>query len=113
MNIFVSINLEANYVLPSNSTQFTQAFYDKILFLDDAKDGIDQNIEETGSSRRIQKRDLGLVSRVNLYGVIESRLELLGLDGRECLMKLICEASSSDFIRSNGFLGNIMEIILK
>lgn len=113
-NIFVSVNLEANYALPTNSTNFTHDFFDKILLLDDANDGIDQdNIIEEKNSRKFQKRDVGFVSRRNLYGMIEGKLELHGMNGRECLMKLICEAASSDFVQSNGFLGSIMEIILK
>lgn len=103
-------------MLPSNSTNFTEEFFDKILFLDDANDGIDQNIEESinvESAREIHKRDLGFVSRKNLYQVIEGRLDMHGLNGRECLMKLICEATSSDFMHANGFMGSIAEIILR
>lgn len=115
-SMFVSINLEANYVLPSNSTNFTEEFFDKILFLDDAKDGIDQNIEESinsDSAREIHKRDLGFVSRKNLYQVIEGRLDMHELNGRECLMKLICDATTSDLMHANGFMGSLVEILLR
>lgn len=110
-NVFVSINLEANYALPTNSTNFTQDFYDKILFLDDANDGVTAVDEAEG--RRIRKRDLQLFSRRSLYQIIEEKLEMHGFDGHECLLKLICEASSSDFIKTNGYLGNIIDIILR
>jgi hypothetical protein len=108
-NVFVSINLEANYALPTNSTNFTQDFYDKILFLDDANDGVVDQEE----GRKIHKRDLQIFSRKSLYQIIENKLEMHGYDGHQCLLKLICEASTSDFIKVNGYLGNIIDIILR
>lgn len=104
-------------MLPSNSTDFTQAFFDRILFLDDANDGIDQNIEDAEvnqeSLRKLTKRDLGFLSRRNLYQTIEGKLEMHGFNGRECLMKMICEAETSDFVQTNGYLGNLIQILLK
>jgi hypothetical protein len=102
-NVYMSHNLEANYALVTNSTFFTQAFYDKILFID----GVNKTAE---AAARMQS--LSLFSRRQVYRLIEGNLDGYGISGNQCLLRLICEAAKSDLISSNGFIGSLIHILL-
>lgn len=97
----MSNNLEANYALPTNSTDFTQGLYDKILFID----GVDPAATARGSP------EFNLFSRRNIYGLIEQRMHFYGIDGHACLLRLICEVKESSFDENNGVLGSLFHIL--
>lgn len=96
----MSNNLEANYALPTNSTDFTQGLYDKILFID----GV-----EAAETARSESFDL--FSRRNIYVMIEQRMDMYGIDGHACLLRMICEVSKHSFDESNGVIGSLFHII--
>lgn len=108
-NTFMSYNFEANYVLPSQSTDFTQGFYDKILLVD----GVDQNLEpDEIVENESDARELeGFVSRRNVYRMIEQKMEAYGLNGTACLTRIICEVADSNLIDTNGIIGHLIHIL--
>lgn len=103
-NTYVSFNMEANYVLPSSSTDYTQGFSDKIIFAD----GVEP--DETANEAR-KTESFHFISRRNLYSLIEQKMDVYGLDGRACLLRLICDVSNNNFYESNGVLGNLFHIL--
>lgn len=117
-NIYVSYNFEANYVLPSKSTDFTEGFYDKILFVDGVEeeekvDEVEEKFADDESENLARKTEnFSLLSRRNLYQLIEYKLGAYGLNGRACLMRLICEVSQSNFYETNGVFGSLFHILL-
>jgi hypothetical protein len=98
----MSYNFEANYALPRNTTDFTQGIYDKILFLN----GVEQN--ETSS----RMDGFNIFSRKQIYRMIEDKMEEFGINGRYCLLRLICDAKAVDFRSINGVIGSIIHILL-
>jgi hypothetical protein len=100
--VFMSFNFEANYALPTQASHFTQGLYDKIFFIS----GVDRN-ESTARMEAIN-----FFSRYHFYQIIEDKMDSLGMNGKDCLLKLICEASRADFISNNGIFGSIIHIIL-
>lgn len=103
-NIYISYNFEANYVLPSNSTLFTQGLYDKILFVD----GVES--EENENAAR-DMRNFNFITRKRIYQMLEQKLDAHGLNGKACLLSIICEVANNDFYETNGVLGNIFHIL--
>ncbi|XP_050713139.1 uncharacterized protein LOC126996582 [Eriocheir sinensis] len=49
--------------------------------------------------------------RLDLYGVVERLFERFGLDGRECLLRAVCERASSS-LEGAGMLGEVLTTIL-
>ena len=109
----MSTNLEANYVLPSLSTDFTQGLYEKILFVDGVED---QNADDAGDgasedlARKLES--LTLFSRKNVYRMIEQKMEDYGVDGHACLLRMICEVGESNFHEPNGVVGSLFNILM-
>jgi DM4/DM12 family len=110
-NTFVSFNLEANYALPTRSTDFTQGLYDKILFIDGADDG-EQEVAEEEEFEERELETVDFFSRRNVYRMIEGKMDSYGIKGRECLLRLICEVTGSDLIEMNGVLGNLFHVLM-
>lgn len=98
----MSYNFEANYALPTKTTDFTQGIYDKILFLN----GVEQN--ETSS----RMTGFSIFSRKQIYKMIEDKLDMFGINGRACLLRLICDTGRVDFKAINGVLGSVVQILL-
>lgn len=76
-NFYCSTNFEANYILPTQSTVFTQGLYEKIIFGNqEAIEGQDEiEPEVTESARRKRNIQNGL-NRKRLYELIEKRMEM-------------------------------------
>lgn len=114
-NIYVSYNFEANYVLPSRSTDFTEGFYEKVLFVDGVEEKVDENSEnvENDESENLARKaeNFNLLSRRNLYQLIEHKMGNYGLNGRACLLRIICEVSLINFYETNGVFGNLFHIL--
>lgn len=73
-NVYVSYNFEANYALPTESTQFTQELYDKIVFITGVEDSIiDQEVTAAEVARN--HLDPGLFTRNFVYRMIEQKME--------------------------------------
>ncbi|XP_048504848.1 uncharacterized protein LOC105686957 isoform X2 [Athalia rosae] len=85
-SISVAFFFEANYELPNNDT------------------GVHP---ETGESRR--KRS---IDRRTIYEILQSKFESFGVNGRECLLRSICDTTRNPIHRNNGVLGDLMRIIL-
>lgn len=112
-NIFVSFNFEANYALPTESTDFTQGLYDKILLIDkvtDEEPEVNKDDEEEFEARKLES--LNFFSRKHVYRMMEEKMENYGINGHGCLLRLICEVAGSEMIKTNGVFGNLVHILL-
>lgn len=52
-----------------------------------------------------------LLSRKFVYGMLENKMSTMGLNGRQCLLKTICEVAAIALGDHNGVLGDIVHII--
>ncbi|XP_069694334.1 uncharacterized protein [Periplaneta americana] len=86
-DVSMAWNIEAHYHLPTNYTELVLPFI---------VSGVAR------SEREINRR--------RAYQFTEEKFNSYGLDGRECLLRTICETSESS-IRHNGLLGDILHII--
>lgn len=98
----MSYNFEANYVLPSQASQFTKDFYDKVLFL--------SGVERNKTTARLSST-INFFTRNNFYKIVEDKIENLGFNGTACLMRFICEVSRNNLFSANGVFGTIMHIL--
>ncbi|XP_046679077.1 uncharacterized protein LOC124366530 [Homalodisca vitripennis] len=78
--------LKTNYILPNNATHFVDPY---VAFA---------------------RRGVG-ASRWHLYKVAESLLSRLGLGGRSCLLRSVCEAAETP-LEHNGILGELLHVLL-
>lgn len=99
-------------MLPTKAVDFTEGFYDKVLFVDGV-DGQKEKDESTSNFEARKLNALNYVTRMQVYETIERKIETYGLSGRACLMRMICEASGSNLIETNGVFGNIFHIIFR
>ncbi|XP_059490100.1 uncharacterized protein LOC132205184 [Neocloeon triangulifer] len=89
-SVNVAMNIEANYVLPDNVTYF---FPDLVPGL-----GQGRLAESFGITRR------------RTYTTIITMLNRVGLDGRSCLLRAICEAAETP-LQHNGLFGDLLHVI--
>ncbi|XP_037874422.1 uncharacterized protein LOC101745998 [Bombyx mori] len=89
-NVFVSYNFESNYSVLTNITEI-----DEVLF---------PNLPVVSS------RQSRSVTRELAYTVLETRFKEHGMNGRECMLRNICEAAETP-LHHNGLLGHIMHIV--
>ena len=102
----MSYNFEFNYALPTEATDFTQGVYDKILFVT----GVTE--EELDNDTKFEARqETNFFSRTSFYHMIEDRMDRNGINGKNCLLLMICEASGSNFVETNGVFGNLFHIL--
>ncbi|CAK1542055.1 unnamed protein product [Leptosia nina] len=88
-NVFVSYNFEANYGVVTNITEI-----DEVLF---------PNLPIVSRHSRSITRELA-------YLVLETKFQENGMNGRDCLLRNICEAAETP-LHHNGLLGHLMHII--
>nr|CAD7443232.1 unnamed protein product [Timema bartmani] len=75
------------YYLPYNATQYTQPYL------------------------TYSKRDLhSPPTRWNMYSLVEHTIDRLGIDGRACLLRMICETSQDPVQKENGILGEMLHV---
>lgn len=102
-------------MLPSRSTDFTEGFYEKVLFVDGVEEKVAENSEkiENNESENLARKaeNFSLLSRRNLYQLIEYKMGNYGLNGRACLLRIICEVSKTNFYETNGVFGNLFHIL--
>ncbi|XP_031763113.2 uncharacterized protein LOC113510741 [Galleria mellonella] len=89
-NVFVSYNFESNYSVLTNITQIDEVIYPNLPVI---------------SSRQSRS-----ITRELAYMVLENRFKEYGMNGKECMLRNICEAAETP-LHHNGLLGHIMHII--
>ncbi|KAI5643905.1 DM4/DM12 family domain-containing protein [Phthorimaea operculella] len=89
-NVFVSYNFEANYATVTNITEIDQVVFPNLPVL---------------SSRHSRS-----LTRELAYTVLESRFKEHGMNGKECMLRNICEAAEAP-VHDNGLLGHILHIL--
>ncbi|KAJ9592948.1 hypothetical protein L9F63_015372, partial [Diploptera punctata] len=57
----------------------------------------------------VQKRSIS--NRWNFYSKLETAIERMGLDGRACILRAICEAADITF-KYNGLFGEVLHVLL-
>ncbi|KAH8363648.1 hypothetical protein KR084_012733 [Drosophila pseudotakahashii] len=89
--------LKAEYFLPTNSTEITRVYLKPMAI----------------TGREEEESPYGAVYRWIIYRSIEMVIENMGLPGRSCLLRLICEHAALPLNHESGLLGEIMNIVLR
>ncbi|XP_072938391.1 uncharacterized protein [Epargyreus clarus] len=89
-NVFVSYNFESNYSVITNITEIDEVIFPNLPII---------------SSRHSRS-----ITRELAYTVLETRFKENGMNGKECMLRNICEAAETP-LHHNGLLGHIMHII--
>ncbi|XP_020811069.1 uncharacterized protein LOC110186295 [Drosophila serrata] len=89
--------LKAEYFLPTNSTEITRVYLKPMAIT-----GRDEDSAST----------YGALYRWIIYRGIEMVIENMGLPGRSCLLRLICEHAALPMDHESGLLGEILDIVL-
>ncbi|KAF6205455.1 hypothetical protein GE061_019628 [Apolygus lucorum] len=84
-DVLFSWNIEANYNLPTNLSIYDLTPPDP-------------------------ERSFSGLNRSSTYTLLERRLDALGMNGRQCLLRLICEIARTP-LSHNGLIGTLLEII--
>ncbi|XP_058129393.1 uncharacterized protein LOC131289056 [Anopheles ziemanni] len=115
-NIFVSYNFEANYNMPTDSTDFTQGILKK---------GDNEQIEG-GTARKVGRsittpttttttvaspRGRSSFSRKKFYRTIDVNLQRYGFAGKRCILRMICDLAQTPLQHENGVLGDLLQLI--
>ncbi|XP_016980293.1 uncharacterized protein LOC108045473 [Drosophila rhopaloa] len=87
--------LKAEYFLPTNSTEITRVY-----------------LKPMAITGRDKESTYGTLYRWIIYRGIEMVIENMGLPGRSCLLRLICEHAALPLNHESGLLGEIMDIVL-
>ncbi|XP_026465101.1 uncharacterized protein LOC113367735 [Ctenocephalides felis] len=64
------------------------------------------------SKRDVDGRENMSLTRWHVYRSIEMLVNSYGLQGKECMLRAICENAENPFTHENGLLGELMHIIL-
>uniref|UniRef100_A0A182P8Y0 Uncharacterized protein n=1 Tax=Anopheles epiroticus TaxID=199890 RepID=A0A182P8Y0_9DIPT len=110
-NIFMSYNFEANYNMPTDSTDFTQGILKK---------GDNDQIHEAEARKTraaiappmvppVPKQSS--ISRKKFYRTIELNLQRYGFAGKRCILRMICDLAESPLDHENGVLGDLLQLI--
>ncbi|XP_053658676.1 uncharacterized protein LOC128707743 [Anopheles marshallii] len=108
-NVFMSYNFEANYNMPTDSTDFTQGILKK---------GDNDQIHEA-ETRKVRDATRmfpatpkqSSLSRKKLYRTIELNLQRYGFAGKRCILRMICDLAETPLHHENGVLGDVLQLI--
>ncbi|CAH0718166.1 unnamed protein product, partial [Brenthis ino] len=89
-NVFVSYNFESNYSVVTNITQIDEVIFPNLPV--------------------ISARHTRSITRELAYTALETKFKEHGMNGKECLLRNICEAAETP-LHHNGLLGHIMHIV--
>ncbi|XP_052890064.1 uncharacterized protein LOC128298354 [Anopheles moucheti] len=110
-NVFMSYNFEANYNMPTESTDFTQGILKK---------GDNDQIQEAEAEARKERDTPRMVaatpkqsslSRKKMYRTIELNLQRYGFAGKRCILRMICDLAETPLHHENGVLGDVLQLI--
>ncbi|XP_055842072.1 uncharacterized protein LOC129909124 isoform X2 [Episyrphus balteatus] len=114
--------LKAEYFLPTNATQLHKDYLKpqtihRRSILDEYDDAeiteIDQSFGFNSTKNLFQNRPNDLSTyRWTIYKAMETLGDRMGLVGRACVLKSICEAASAPFHHASGILAEIAHIIM-
>ncbi|XP_032514573.1 uncharacterized protein LOC116768060 [Danaus plexippus] len=89
-NVFVSYNFESNYSVVTNITELDEVIFPNLPV--------------------ITSRQSRSITRELTYTMLETKFNEHGMNGKECLLRNICEAAETPLYH-NGLLGHIMHIV--
>uniref|UniRef100_A0A182K734 Uncharacterized protein n=1 Tax=Anopheles christyi TaxID=43041 RepID=A0A182K734_9DIPT len=110
-NIFMSYNFEANYNMPTDSTDFTQGILKKgdNDQIHEAEARKTRGVSATPPVPLVPKGSS--ISRKKFYRTIELNLQRYGFAGKRCILRMICELSETPLHHENGVLGDLLQLI--
>lgn len=79
---------------------------------DDDSNYYDLTQESPDWKEEIYQHDRAQNSRWEIYKMIEVFTDEKGFNGRECILKSICEAAEATFTHKSGIIGEILHILL-
>ncbi|EAT39491.1 AAEL008711-PA [Aedes aegypti] len=104
-NIFFAYNFEMNYNMPTSSTDYTQGVLKRV-------ESPDLNTKRDTGRRINESKPSANFTRKKIYRTIEVNLNRLGLNGKRCLFRAICETADNPLYEHNGILGDLIHILL-
>uniref|UniRef100_A0AAG5CU71 Uncharacterized protein n=1 Tax=Anopheles atroparvus TaxID=41427 RepID=A0AAG5CU71_ANOAO len=107
-NIFVSYNFEANYNMPTDSTDFTQGILKK-GDNDQIEGGTAARLAPRSTAESPRKRSS--FSRKKFYRTIDVNLQRYGFAGKRCILRMICVLAEAPLDHENGVLGDLLQLI--
>ncbi|XP_053690999.1 uncharacterized protein LOC128739531 [Sabethes cyaneus] len=105
-NIFVSYNFEMNYNMPTDSTDYTQGALKRV----DTPEINARALREDQRARAVRRA--ATFTRKKAYRSIEVQLNKMGLNGKRCILRAICEAADVPMHAHNGIVGDLLQILL-
>ncbi|XP_039449132.1 uncharacterized protein LOC120428220 [Culex pipiens pallens] len=115
-NIFVSYNFEMNYNMPTDSTDYTQGVLKRVdtpeINSVEGRGATAAGGNETGSEKGKTIRRSATFTRKKTYRTLEINLNRMGLNGKRCVLRAICEASDVPLNEFNGIVGDLLQIML-
>ncbi|XP_018795011.1 PREDICTED: uncharacterized protein LOC108972728 [Bactrocera latifrons] len=105
-NVYMAFNFEANYGFPPNDSYY---YWVDRWNLDKEDVGVGNNVTSI-NQRRL--RSIGQVyTRNAFYRSIVGYLDYYDMNGTGCLLRTICDVSSSTLDEHNGLIGSIFKIL--
>ncbi|XP_026465102.1 uncharacterized protein LOC113367737 [Ctenocephalides felis] len=98
-DIFLSYNYEFNYDLPENHTEIWEDVPTTWA------------IEDPPDHQDFLERRRRSLNRTTAYHTIQKHFEHVGLEGKHCLLRTICEAAEMP-LHHNGLIGDLFHIFL-
>ncbi|XP_035773594.1 uncharacterized protein LOC118456695 [Anopheles albimanus] len=116
-NIFFSYNFEANYNMPTDSTDFTQGILKKgdNDQIDESAArqlrSVDRNPPDQRSMQPSVPQKRSSITRKKVYRMIELNLERYGYAGKRCILRMICDLAQDPMHHENGVFGDLLQLL--
>ncbi|XP_030388484.1 uncharacterized protein LOC115634736 [Scaptodrosophila lebanonensis] len=118
-NVFVSYNFEANYNMPAiwgippiyQGDNANEHFEAGRKIVCDTNCSLDEKVSLDRKEMIPKRRSRSLITRTNVYQIINDKLKRSGFHGESCLLRLICETSATEIGEINGVLGSLIHVI--
>ncbi|XP_049537071.1 uncharacterized protein LOC125951958 [Anopheles darlingi] len=116
-NIFFSYNFEANYNMPTESTDFTQGILKKgdndQIHEPTSRQlrSVNRNQPDQHSMQPLLAQKRSSITRKKVYRMIELNLERFGYAGKRCILRMICDLAQDPMHHANGVFGDLLQLL--
>nr|XP_029718400.1 uncharacterized protein LOC109425561 [Aedes albopictus] len=94
-----------NYNMPTSATDYTQGALKRV-------DTPEINTKRDSGRQMGENKPSASFTRKKIYRTIEMNLNRLGLNGKRCILRAICETADNPLYEHNGVLGDLIHILL-
>ncbi|XP_017886550.1 uncharacterized protein LOC108628858, partial [Ceratina calcarata] len=105
VSLIIGYVVKFNYVLPYNASYFTEPYvrYDR---------SISTGVEANENDEPEPDNQARVITRWEIYEILESILAGDSQSGKACLLKAICEASTTPFHGVHGLTSQLIHLLL-